>query len=310
MQSSCARVGVAPQPAVFVARGHPIWTAARLVPAAAPALCSTCRVRGLCLPGAVQANDSMPVDELVLTRRRVHRGDHLFRAGDPFDALYAIRSGFFKSSAETESGRTQVTAFPMAGDLAGMDGIGSGTHVLNLVALDTGEVCVLPYPQLQNRIGLFPRLLHQVNRIMSREIVREQELMALLGTLDGEARVAAFLLSLASRFAARGWSATQLTLPMSRSETASYLGLNFATVSRIVSKLQEQGLIRKVGREVEIVNRHGLRAIARDEKERVQTEARRNLPLAADREARGQAGRVLRSCGRADADFGCKMRSA
>jgi CRP/FNR family transcriptional regulator len=263
----------------------------------------------LCLPGAEQANDPMPVDELVLTRKRVHRGDHLFRAGDPFDALYAIRSGFFKSSAETESGRTQVTGFPMAGDLAGMDGLGSGTHVQHLVALDTGEVCVLPYAQLQNRIGLFPGLLHRVNRIMSREIVREQELMTLLGGIDAEAKVAEFLLSLASRLAARGYSSTQLNLPMSRSETGSYLGLNFATVSRIVSKLQKQGLIRKAGREVEIVNQQGLRAIARDEKEREQTQARRILQFAPQREARGQADRALRSSGRADADFRCRMRS-
>jgi CRP/FNR family transcriptional regulator len=119
----------------------------------------------------------MPVDEFVLTRKRVHSGEHLFRAGDPFDSLYAFRSGFFKSYAVTKSGRTQVTAFPMAGDLAGMDGIGFGTHVQNLVALEVGEVCVVPYARLQELIGLFPRLQTQMNRIMSREIVREQNLM-------------------------------------------------------------------------------------------------------------------------------------
>lgn len=100
----------------------------------------------------------MTVDGLVLTRKQVHSGEHPFRAGDPFDSLYAFRSGFFKSYAVTKSGRSQVTAFPMAGDLAGMDGIWSGTHVQNLVALETGEVCVVPYAHLQERIGLFPGL--------------------------------------------------------------------------------------------------------------------------------------------------------
>lgn len=265
MQSSCAQAGPASQPAALE-RGLSSWRLARSVPAAAPTLCSTCRVRDLCLPGAVQADDSMPVDELVLTRKRVRSGEHLFRAGDPFDSLYAFRSGFFKSYAVTKIGRTQVTAFPMAGDLAGMDGIGSETHVQSLVALETGEVCVVPYAHLQNRIGSFPRLQHQVNCIMSREIVREQDHLALLGTMDGEAKVAKFLLSLASRFAARGDSSTELNLRMSRAEIGSYLSLSFATVSRIVSKLQRLGLIRKKGREVGIVDLQGLRAIARDEK--------------------------------------------
>lgn len=263
MQTSCAQVG-AIQPAA-VARGLPGLRLVRSA-AAAPALCSTCRVRNLCLPGAVQADDAAAVDELVLTRKRVHGGDHLFRAGDPFDSLYAIRAGFFKCDAVTRSGRTQVTAFPMAGDLAGMDGIGSGTHVQNLVALATGEVCVLPYAQLKKRFGLLPGLHQQLNRVMSREIVREQELMTLLGNLDGEARVAAFLLSLANRFAARGCSPTEFNLPMSRAEIGSHLGLNFATVSRIVSELQRLGLIRIEGREVEIIDLRRLRAITKQSK--------------------------------------------
>jgi len=212
----------------------------------------------------------MPIDELVLTTRRVHVGEHLFRAGDALDSLYAIRSGFFKSYALTECGRSQVTAFPMAGDLAGMDGIGSGAHVQNVVALETGDVCVVPYAQLQKRIGLFPRLNHRFNRIMSREIVREQDLMALLGTMDGEAKVAEFLLSLASRLEARGYTSTHLDLRMSRAEIGSYLGLSLETVSRIVSKLHRLGLIRIRGREVGFVDHRGLRAITEGEKHRRQ----------------------------------------
>ena len=233
----------------------------------------------------MQSDDSMPVDELVLTRKRVHSGEYLFRAGDPFDSLYAIRSGFFKIYALTKSGRTQVTAFPMAGDLAGLDSIGSGTHAQNLVALEVGEVCVVPYARLQELIGLFPRLQHQLNRIMSREIVREQDLMTLLGTMEGEAKVAEFLLSLANRFAARGYSSTEFNLRMSRSEIGSYLGLTLETVSRIVSKLQRLGVIRTKGREVDIVDLPGLRMIATVDKETMQTEARHSGQIARGRRA-------------------------
>ena len=241
----------------------------------------------------MQSDDSMPVDvELVLTRKRVHSGEHLFRAGDPFDSLYAIRSGFFKIYALTKRGRTQVTAFPMAGDLAGLDSIGSGTHAQNLVALEVGEVCVVPYVRLQELIGLFPRLQHQINRIMSREVVRERDLMTLLGTMEGEAKVAEFLLSLSNRFAARGYSSTEFNLRMSRSEIGSYLGLTLETVSRIVSKLQRLGLIRAKGREVCIVDLPGLHLIAKDEKEKMQAEARHHGQLAPSRQARSQGVNV------------------
>jgi hypothetical protein len=110
--------------------------------------------------------------------------------------------------------------------------------------------------------------------------------------MDGEARVAEFLLSLASRFAARGYSSTELNLRMSRAEIGSYLGLTLETVSRIVSKLQRLGLIRTKGREVGIVDPQGLRAIAKDEKERIQTEVRHTGQLAPGRQARHQAGNV------------------
>jgi CRP/FNR family transcriptional regulator len=238
----------------------------------------------------MQSDDSTPVDELVLTRKRVHRGEHLFRAGDPFDSLYAIRSGCFKIYALTQSGRTQVTAFPMAGDLAGLDSIQSGTHAQNLVALEVGEVCVVSYARLQELIGLFPRLQHQTNRIMSREIVRERELMTLLGTLDGEAKVAEFLLSLASRLAARGYSSTEFNMRMSRAEIGSYLGLTLETVSRIVSKLQRLEVIRTKGREVEIVDLLGLRAITSEEKERTQKDARHTGQHAPVRRTRPRTG--------------------
>jgi CRP/FNR family transcriptional regulator len=216
----------------------------------------------------------------------------VFRAGDPFDSIYAIRFGVFKSYAVTRSGRTQVTAFPMVGDLAGMDGIGSGTHVQNLVALEAGEVCVIPHARLQELIGLFPRLHDRVNRIMSREIVREQELMTLLGTMDGDAKVAEFLLSLARRFAARGYSSTEFNLRMTRAEIGSYLGLTLETVCRIVSKLQKLGLIRTQGREVEIVDVEGLSAITSEDKESTQSDARHTGRPAPARGTRPRTGNV------------------
>ena len=231
----------------------------------APTLCSTCRLRTLCLPGSMQAAELKSIDELVYTRRRIHRGEHLFHAGDRFESLYAFRSGSFKSYVTTSDGRTQVTGFPMAGDLAGMDAIGSETHTQSLVALDTGEACILPYARLQEQARRYPALQQQVSRIMSREIVREQRMMTLLGTMAAEGKVADFLLSVAHRLAARGYSSTEFNLWMTRADIGSYLGLKIETVSRTLSKLRRTGAIRTDFRHVAITNREKLRTLTLEE---------------------------------------------
>lgn len=292
MPSSAARAGAEPLSAA-AARVRAHWRPLRSGSAVVPTPCFTCRARSLCVLGPLQSDHALPADGLVLTTKRVHSGEHLFRAGDPFSSLYAFRSGFFKSYAVTASGRSQVTAFPMAGDLVGMDGLGSGTHVQNVSALQTGEACVVPYAQLQKRIGAFSRLDHKLNRIMSHEIVREQHLLTLLGTMGGEAKVAAFLLSLANRLAARGHSATEIHLQMSRAEIGSYLGLAFETVSRIVSRLQDTGLIRKKGRRVRIVDLQGLRAVAKDERAWMRKAAWRTAQITSTQRPRGETGGVV-----------------
>lgn len=231
--------------------GNPEWT----MP------CSTCSVRSVCLPCGLQPADAPSVDQLVYSRRRVRRGEHLYRTDDPFKSLYAIRLGFFKSYVVTPGGETQVTGFPMAGEVIGTDGIDSERHRLSVVALDDAQVCVIPYAHLQATSGRAPAVQHQMNRIMSREIVHGQELTALLGKLRAEARVAQFLLGLSARFAARGYSALQFHLRMTRAEIGSNLGLKLETISRVLSRLQQTGVIKVRARSVTIVDPARLKAV-------------------------------------------------
>jgi CRP/FNR family transcriptional regulator len=227
-----------------------------------PTACSSCGLRELCLPCGLVKEDLTRVDELVYSRRRVKRGEHLYRAGDPFHALYAFRTGFFKSYIQTADGRTHVTGFQMAGDVVGLDGIESGQHKLDVVALEDGEVCVIPYAELEALASRTPALQKHLHRLMSREIVREQAQLMLLGTMRAESRVAAFLLNLARRFASRGYSATEFNLRMTREEIGSYLGLKLETVSRIFSRFQERGLISAQNRYVKVLDRGALEAVA------------------------------------------------
>ena len=221
--------------------------------------CSTCNLREVCLPGDVTADDRT-LDALVLTRKRVRRGDPLYRAGDPFNSLYAIRTGFFKSRLVVEDGRDQVIGFHMAGELLGLDGIGADRHTADEIALEDSEVCVIPYARLEE--PAFQRSLH---RVMSRELVRDQSVMMLLGTMRAEERLAAFLLNLSQRFRARGYSQTEFHLRMTRDEIGSYLGLSLETVSRLFSKFQAEGLIAVQQKHIRIRDVGALRDVLRRE---------------------------------------------
>lgn len=199
------------------------------------------------------------VDELVGGRRRVKRGQHLYRAGDPFEAIYAVKTGFFKTDVLIEDGRDQVTGFLMAGELLGLDGISGESHTCNAVALEDSEVCLIPYEQLEQLSSEVRTLQRHFHKVMSREIVREHGVMMLLGTMRAEERLAAFLLNLSQRFTARGYSPTEFHLRMTREEIGSYLGLKLETVSRAFSKFQEDGLISVQQKYVRILDHERLR---------------------------------------------------
>lgn len=223
--------------------------------------CSNCNLRELCLP--VDLSDAeMHRLELLSHRKRCHvPGDYLYRSGDPFKSLYAIRSGSFKTRVLHDDGREQVTGFVMPGEIIGLDAISTDIHTCEAVAMEASEVCELPFAQLETLSREIPSLQRHLHKIMSREIVRDQGIMLLLGSMRAEERLAAFLLNLSQRNATHGMPPTRLTLRMSRLEIGSYLGLKLETVSRAFSHFQEGGLIRVKARAIEILTLPGLRAL-------------------------------------------------
>lgn len=223
--------------------------------------CSSCNLRELCLPVGLTLKEVDRLDELVATRKRVRRGDTLFRAGDRFESLYAVRLGFLKSTVMSQDGREQVTGFHMAGELVGLDGISSDEHSCDTVALEDSEVCVIPYERLEDIATAMPALRNHFHRVMSREIVREHGVMLLLGSMHAEERIAAFLLNLSQRFEARGYSRSEFVLRMTRAEIGSFLGLKLETVSRVLSRFASDGIIEVNQKHVRIIDPAGLRRI-------------------------------------------------
>jgi CRP/FNR family transcriptional regulator, anaerobic regulatory protein len=223
--------------------------------------CSNCHMRELCMPIGLSADELKRVDELVTKRPYVKRGSALFRSGDPFTALYAVRSGFFKTCVTTEDGRSQVTGFQMAGEVMGLDGIATDYHTCDAIALEDTEVCALPFDRIEEIAREVKALQHHVHKIMSREIVRENSVMLLLANMRAEERLAAFLLNLVQRLHARGLSSSDLLLRMTREEIGSYLGLTLETVSRTFSKFVQDSIITVNQRNIHIQDADALKRI-------------------------------------------------
>ena len=226
--------------------------------------CSSCGLRELCLPVGFSNEDMARLDGLVSRKMNVKRGDSLYRAGQPFDAFFAVRTGFFKTRTTSENGREHVTGFQMAGELLGLDGVSSDTHTCDAVALEDSQVCVIPYRELETLGREVPSLQKQFHRIMSREIVNDHGIMLHLGSMHAEERVAAFLINLTDRLRARGFSASSLVLRMSREEIGSFLGLKIETVSRTFSKFQASGLLFVRQRQIQITDPAGLQHLLED----------------------------------------------
>ncbi|MEH0164676.1 fumarate/nitrate reduction transcriptional regulator Fnr [Paucibacter sp. JuS9] len=223
--------------------------------------CSSCNLRELCLPVGLSQENIDQIDNMVGQRKQVPRGEALFRSGDPFQSIFAVRTGFFKTCVSSEDGRDQVTGFQMAGELLGLDGISSDHHSCDAVALEDSQVCVIPFSRLEELSREFNELQRQFHKIMSREIVRDHGVMLLLGSMRAEERLAAFLLNLTQRLQARGFSASSLVLRMTREEIGSYLGLKLETVSRTFSKFQDDGLLEVKQRQIRIIDQAGLQQL-------------------------------------------------
>jgi CRP/FNR family transcriptional regulator len=196
----------------------------------------------LCLPMGLGDTDLEKLDQIIGRRRKVRKDTLLYRMDDPFTNLYAVRLGHFKTYQITPSGEQQITGFQMAGELLGMDAISTDQHHCDAMALEDSEVCEIPFPRLEELFGTIPTLLHHFHRMMQ--------------------RFAAFLVNLASRYAARGYSSTAFQLRMSREEIGNYLGLTIESISRLLSRLKRQGLLRVANREIELLQPERLRAIA------------------------------------------------
>ena len=225
------------------------------------ASCSNCCLHTVCLPRGLSAAELTKIDEITAQKRRIARGAALYRSGDAFDSLYAVRSGAFKTVGVSRSGEEKITGFHLPGEVLGLDSISGERHDYHAVALEDSEVCVIPFAKLQELALRIPELQQQLFRMLSRDIKRDHGLMLLLGSMTAEQRLAAFLLSLSRRYKRLGYAAERFNLRMTREDIGNYLGLTLETVSRLLSRFHHDGLIAAHQREIELKNVDGLMEI-------------------------------------------------
>jgi CRP/FNR family transcriptional regulator len=225
------------------------------------ASCGSCSLSELCLPHGMGDEDIDALDQIIKRVQPYQPRQHIFRAGDPCNALFAVRSGALKSYCTTEDGDEQVLGFTLPGELVGLDGLHSGVYASSSIVLETASICELPYERLEELCHSLSGLNRQMMRVVSKEITTDQRMLLLLGKRTADERLAAFLLSLSSRYQSRGLSATAFNLPMSRQDIGNYLGLAIETVSRLFAHFQKDGLVTVNRRQIELVGIGRLRAM-------------------------------------------------
>jgi CRP/FNR family transcriptional regulator len=202
-------------------------------------------------------------EELLFQHVQFKTGQRIHTIGQSFDALYIVHSGFLKTVLIDEYGNEQVLSFPMKGDLFGVDGIHTRRYASEAVALSNCDLILLPFKKLTALGRTHLEFEHAIYSVMSRELVREQAMISMLGALSAEARVARFLVSLSDRYAEMGYSSKLFNLRMTRHEIGSYLGLTLETVSRTLSAFNEIGLITVDQRSIGIKDPDALKTLRR-----------------------------------------------
>jgi CRP/FNR family transcriptional regulator len=202
--------------------------------------CTTCAFSQACLSQGYDKSSLAELHVLVEHIGPFHEGDALFREGDMFNAIAAVRSGTVKTNVYDANGDEQVLGFFLPGEVIGLNAIHHSKYPCNAIALDTVMLCRFSFPKMAILASKMPELQSQLFRLLSQDIGKAS---LLAGDYTADQRIAAFLISLSRRYAARGFSAKQFNLTMSRSDMASYLRLAPETVSRILRRFQDDGLI-------------------------------------------------------------------
>ncbi|MEO8159781.1 MAG: helix-turn-helix domain-containing protein [Arenimonas sp.] len=211
--------------------------------------CSTCAFSEACMSQGFDKSGLLELHVLVEHVGPLQEGEHVFREGDPFTAIAAVRAGTVKTYVLDSEGHEQVLGFFLPGEVIGLNAIHHARFPCNAVALDTVMLCRFSFPKMALLATRLPGLQAQLFRLLSQDIGKAT---LLAGDYSADQRMAAFVVALSRRYQARGFSASRFHLTMSRTDIANYLRLAPETVSRVLRRFQDEGLVVVERRELEI----------------------------------------------------------
>jgi CRP/FNR family transcriptional regulator len=227
-----------------------------------PIDCKNCGAYHLCMTLWLKTGDSSLLERVVKRKQVFKRGEALYRMGQSLEYIYVIRGGSVKTCIGSEDGQVQVIGFYAAGELLGLNAVGTRQHNCEARAMATTSVCEVSFERFEELAQEDPAIQYEILKIMSAEIRHSQELLLLLGKHNAEERLAAFLLSLSQQFAKRNCSATEFYLSMSRSDIGNHLGIAEETVCRVFARLEDEGLISSACRYIELKDLKRLHQVA------------------------------------------------
>lgn len=229
------------------------------------ASCQNCSLVELCLPRGLNNSDLSALDDVIQQRRLVQKNENIFNQGEKSGCIYAVRSGSVKTFTTAKNGEEQILGFHLPGEILGLDGMDNQIHSCSGVALDTATICELPIGDLNVLCVKIPGLQQQLLSLISNEITKDHTMLMLLARRNAEQKLATFLINLSGRFKARGYSADEFDLTMSRYDIGNYLGLADETVSRLISRFKDNNIIDANRKKISILDHGALCGVAEGE---------------------------------------------
>jgi CRP/FNR family transcriptional regulator len=222
--------------------------------------CNNCSLDNICFPRGLSLDEINTISQIIKPKKTLQRGEYIFREGDDFRGVLAIKSGTAKLISNDHHGNEHILNILLPGELLGFDGFCNDKYHYSAIALDTLSFCELPAKSMDDIFHNVPTLTRELFRHSS-EKMNDDRNFFVLSKRPAEERLAHFLIGLSDRLQKRGFSASKFTLSLTRQEMGNHLGLALETVSRLLKKFQQENLISFKSKHIEILDIPRLRAI-------------------------------------------------
>jgi len=224
--------------------------------------CESCSLNPVCLPSGLTADELIQLEKSIDKTMKIKKKEAVFKTNQPSDGIYAVKSGAVKTSIANSDGQEQVLEFHLPGDILGFDAFNSGKHSCDAIALEDTLICKIPEATFDDLCIALPGLRKELKHQLGKEISHHQNLLLSLGQQQTDERLATFLLQLSHHYQSRGFSNKEFVLPMSRQDLSNYLGMAVETLSRIISRMTDDNIIKVERRVVIISDMDKLEALA------------------------------------------------